>query len=66
MVDAEAAGREGILSVDPNSLLASSSNAAIAFFARRDLLGSGGEPIGVLWDLPEARRVLARQSQNGS
>jgi Squalene-hopene cyclase C-terminal domain len=47
-------------------LLASSSNAAIAFFARRDLLGSTDDSIGALWDLPEARRVLDKQSQNGS
>ena len=66
MVDAQAARRDGILRVDPTSLLALSNNAAIAFFARRDLLGSGGEPAGVLWDLPQARRVLARQSRNGS
>ena len=55
-----------MLRVDPAPLLVSSSNTAIAFFARRDLLGSGSEPVGVLWDLPEARRVVARQSQNGS
>jgi hypothetical protein len=66
MVHAEAARRDGILRVDPTSLLASSSNAAIGFFATRDLLGSGGEPAGVLWNLPQARRVLARQSQAGS
>jgi hypothetical protein len=66
MVHAGAARREGMLRVDPAPFLASSSNAAIAFFARRDLLGAGGAPVDVLWDLPEARRVLAAQSQNGS
>ena len=44
----------------------SSDNAAIAYFARRDLLGRGGDLVNVLWDLPEARRVLAKQSPNGS
>ena len=52
--------------VDPAPMLASSSNAAIAYFARRDLLGGGDDPVGVLWDLPEARRVLGKQSPNGS
>jgi hypothetical protein len=66
MVHAVAPRGEEILRVDPTSLLASSSNIAIAYFARRDLLGSGSEPVGVLWDLPEARRVVARQSQNGA
>jgi hypothetical protein len=46
--------------------LASSSNAALAFFARRDLLGSDADPVGALWDLPEARRVLGKQTRTGS
>lgn len=66
MVDAEVARRGAVLKVDPAPLLVSCSNAAIAFFARRDLFDSGGEPVGLLWDLPEARRVVARQSQDGS
>jgi hypothetical protein len=66
MVDAEVARRGAVLKVDPAPLLVSCSNAAIAFFARRDLFDSGAEPVGVLWDLPEARRVVARQSQDGS
>jgi hypothetical protein len=65
MVHAMARG-ERILRVDPTPLLASSRNTAIAFFASWDLLGSNIEPVGVLWDLPEPRRVVARQSQNGS
>jgi hypothetical protein len=52
--------------VDPAPLLVSSSNAAIALFARRDLLDRSGEPVSVLWDLAEPRRVVARQSENGS
>jgi hypothetical protein len=66
MVHAEAARRDGILRVDPACLLASSNNAAIAFFARRDLFGPGADLVTSVWDLPEARRVLARQSRNGS
>ena len=55
-----------MLTVDPVPLLASSDNAALAYFARRDLLGGSDDPVGVLWDLLEARRVLRRQSANGS
>ena len=66
MVDAEPSQRRLLLEVDPAPLLVSSSNAAIALFARRDLLDGSGEPAAVLWDLPEPRRVVARQSQNGS
>ncbi len=52
--------------MDPAPLLVSSSNRAIALFARRDLLGSSGDPASALWELPAARRVLARQNQDGS
>jgi Squalene-hopene cyclase C-terminal domain len=65
MAPARAARRGGVLTVDPAPLLAS-HNAAIAYFARRDLLGEGDDPVSVLWDLPEARRVLGKQSPNGS
>ena len=58
--------REGVLTVDHAPLLVSSRYAAIAYFARRDLLGGGDDPGSVLWDLPEARRVLGKQSPNGS
>jgi len=54
------------LECDPTSGLAASSNAAIAFFARRDLLGSREEAVSSLWELPAARRILARQRENGS
>ncbi len=66
MAPAIAVRRGGVFTVDPAPLLASSSNAAIAYFARRDLLGGGDDPVRVLWDLPEARRALAKQSPNGS
>jgi len=66
MVRTTTVRRAGVLRVDPAALLASSSNAAIAYFARRDLLGSSADPVGVLWDLPEARRLVAKQTDNGS
>jgi hypothetical protein len=66
MVRPTTARGDGAFRVDLAPVLASSSNAAIAFFARRELLGSGDGPVDVLWDLPEARRVVARQAENGS
>ena len=66
MVHAVVPGGAGILRVDPTSVLVSSRNTAIAFFARRDLLGTNGDPIDALWDLPEARRVVGKQAANGS
>src|SRR5581483_3445988 len=54
------------LTVDPAPLLASSDNAAIAYFARRDLLGGTVDPVSVLWDLPEVRRGLGKQRPDGS
>jgi hypothetical protein len=57
---------KGLLKVDPLPLLTSSSNAAIAFFARRDLQGMRTAPVSTLWDLPEALRIVGRQSDKGS
>jgi len=54
------------LRVDPTPMLVSSSNAAIAFFAKRDLLGVATGPASALWDVPEARRIVARQNADGS
>jgi len=55
-----------LLKVDPLPVLASSKTPAIAFFARRDLLGSSTGPVSALWDLPEARKIVARQNPDGS
>lgn len=56
----------GVLRVDPTPLLESSGNVAVAFFAKRDSHVSATDRVDVLWELPEARRVVGRQSQNGS
>jgi Squalene-hopene cyclase C-terminal domain len=66
MVHTSPPGRAGALRVDPAHRVAASSNPAIAFFGRRDLLGAGVDPVGALWELPEPRRVLAKQTQDGS
>jgi hypothetical protein len=52
--------------VDPLPLLISSQNAAIAFFARRDLLGSDPGPVSALWNLPDARKIVAKHNPDGS
>jgi hypothetical protein len=54
------------LKVDPVPILAASKNAAIAFFARRDLLGTAVGPVSTLWDEPAARKIVARQNADGS
>ena len=55
-----------ILRVDPAPTLASSSNTSIAYFARRDLIGLDPGPVSALWELPVARRIIARQQADGS
>ena len=52
--------------VDPSSVLAASSNPAIAFFARRNLLGERAGSVRDLWELPESLRIVRRQTSNGS
>ena len=56
----------GQLRFDPIAPLLSSGNEAIRYFARRDLLGEAVEPIGYIWRLPEAQRILQRQRSDGS
>jgi hypothetical protein len=65
-MDSSAAPHRRLLKVDPRPLLASSENAAISFFARRDLLGVRTPPVSTLWELPEALRIVGRQSGVGS
>jgi hypothetical protein len=54
------------LRVDPMPVLISSSNKAIEYFARRDLLGKKVEPIETLWELPEVKIILHKQQVDGS
>ena len=65
MVRNSSPARTPRLRVDPTPMLVSSSNAAIAFFARRDLLGAATGPISALWDLPQARKIVAKQYADG-
>jgi hypothetical protein len=54
------------LRVDPMPALISSTNKAIEYFVRRDLLNEKVEPIQTLWELPEVRRILRKQQEDGS
>ena len=51
---------------DPVPALVNSENKSISYFARRDLLGKGVEPVTSLWELPEALKIVDRQQDEGS
>ena len=54
------------LRYDPIPALLHSSNKAIVYFTRRDLLGEKVEPISVVWDLLEPQKILKKQMPDGS
>jgi len=51
---------------DPIPPLLASHDQALEYFVRRDLLGEEVGPLGSVWDLPEAQRILRRQQADGS
>ncbi|MCL5985430.1 MAG: hypothetical protein M1371_02560 [Actinobacteria bacterium] len=53
------------LRVDPIPVLLSSNNTAIDFFARRDLLYENTGSIETLWELPQVKKILNRQLEDG-
>ena len=54
------------LGIDPVEPLLSSKYEAVRYLAVRDLLGGPVDPIQTLWELPEPRRLLRRQLEDGS
>jgi hypothetical protein len=54
------------LKFDPIPPLLSSENAAICYFARRDLADEKVESIKSLWQLPEVEKILNKQLDNGA
>ena len=54
------------LSTSPLPHLTASEDEALGCFVRRDLLDKRVEPIEALWELPEAKRLLDKQHQDGS
>ena len=50
---------------DPTPALLPAGDTALAYFVRRDLLEEDPGPANVLWELPEARRLLRKQQPDG-
>ncbi len=61
-----AGGWRSRLRYDPLPPLLAAGNAALDYWARRDLLGEDVPPADDLWQLPGVRRLLARQGPDGS
>ncbi|MBN2333931.1 terpene cyclase/mutase family protein [Candidatus Bathyarchaeota archaeon] len=50
----------------PVDALTSSGNDAVTYFTRRDILGEDPGPVEAVWDLPEVRKILRKQRDDGS
>lgn len=53
------------LEFDPFPPLLAADNAAIRYFARRDLAGEDVAPVETLWQLPAVAAILKRQAPSG-
>lgn len=54
------------LKYDPLRTLTASGNAAVTHFVRRDLLGESPGPVETMWNLPEVKKILRKQMEDGS
>jgi len=54
------------LRYDPIPPLVSSTDKALEYFVKRDLLDENVGPIDQVWQLPEARRMVKKQQADGS
>jgi hypothetical protein len=54
------------LRYDSVTCLLSSQNEAINYFVKRDLLGEPVQQIESLWNLPEVKKIVKRQREDGS
>jgi hypothetical protein len=54
------------LKYDPLRTLTASGNAAVTHFVRRDLLGESPGPVETMWNLPEVKKILRKQMDDGS
>ena len=54
------------LRVDPIPSLISAKNRTIEYFTRRDILDEEVESIETLWELPEVKKILHKQQEDGS
>lgn len=57
---------QSIFKYDAAEPLLLSDNPAVAFFAKRDLLGEASLDTKNLWDLPMAKKIVRKQQNNGS
>lgn len=65
MSDSRNSAWESVLQWDPLSPLLESTNPAILWFTRRDLLEKDPGPIESLWELKEPIRLLRKQGDDG-
>ncbi|MGE5603753.1 MAG: prenyltransferase/squalene oxidase repeat-containing protein [Nitrososphaerales archaeon] len=54
------------LRFDPIPALLASSDEALQYFVRRDLLQENVGPVSRLWQLPQAQKILRKQQPDGS
>lgn len=54
------------LRYEPTKPLLSCAYPVIRYYARRDLLDEGVEPVQTLWDLPEPKKLLRHQREDGA
>lgn len=54
------------LPIDPVPKLLQSGDTALAYFVQRDLLEKPSGPVGELWELAEAKRLVRKQNEDGS
>ena len=54
------------LKYDPTPLLLNSSDKAVVYFTKRDILDEKVKPITFVWGLPEPQKILRKQQVNGS
>lgn len=55
-----------VLKVNPLPVLLGESDQALDYFVRRDLVGEAVAAREIVWELPEATRLTARQQADGS
>jgi hypothetical protein len=54
------------LRIDTIPVLLNSLNKALIYFTQRDLLEENPEPINLVWELPEALKIVRKQRPDGS
>ena len=55
-----------LLRINPLNKLLLAQNPALLYFVERDLLNYKVVPIETLWELPEPKKIISKQKENGS